>query len=176
MKKLLFAFLLSLCFGCATTIPDRVTRLSSFEVSHKTILVQPFEFDPNIATNVEKAFVKDFGKEIAIDLLDLLHKESSNTKSLLAEGTDEKADLLIKGVITQVEGGNKHQRIWLGFGYGASIVSARGEVVDLKTSKTLMRFYITKKSNWTYSSSEAAVRENLQEIAQEIANSICHSN
>jgi len=172
MKRLLlFAFFLSFPIGCATTMPDRVTRLAPVEVTQKTILVQPFEFDPNIATNVDRAFVKDFGKEISIDLVDLMLKEAPKLKVQLTEGA-EKGDLLIKGSITQVEGGNKHQRIWLGFGYGASIASARGEVVDLRNAKTLMRYYITKKSNWTYSNNEAAVRENIQEIAQEIVNSI----
>jgi len=166
LKISLPIFIISL-LGCTTTMPDRVVRTNPVELAGKTVLVHTFQFDPNIATNVERAFIKDFGKEIALDIVDLLQKDSKKCKALLF-GASQNGDLVIKGAITQVEGGNKHQRIWLGFGYGASIVSARGEVIDLNKSSSLLRFYITKKSNWTYSNNDAAVRENLNEIAQEI--------
>ena len=166
MKKLFFFVSLLLIFGCSTTMPDRMTKLESFDPKNRIIIIQSFDFNPDIATGVNKSFVSDFGKEIAIDIKARLY--SKGYKNIKIDGDPKEGDFLIKGKITGLSGGNKHQRIWLGFGYGASIASARGEIIDLKKSKTLLDFNITKKSNWTYSDNEAAARENIYEIAVEL--------
>jgi hypothetical protein len=147
-------------------MPDRMTKVEPFDPKGQTIVIQPFEFNPDIATEVNKDFIKDLGEEIAIDIRSLL-LEKGYKKVIVGKNTTN-GDYLVKGKITEVSGGNKHQRIWLGFGYGGTVVSARGEIVNLKETSTVMDFNITKQSNWTYSDNEAAVRENLYEIAKEL--------
>jgi hypothetical protein len=166
MKHLLLTFTLILFAGCATTMPDRTTKLETFDPKEQKIVIHPFNFNPDIATGVNKKFVSELGNEIAIDIRSLLFEKGY--KNIIIDGNTDVGDYLVKGTITEVSGGNKHQRIWLGFGYGGTIVSARGEIVDLKKMKTIMDFNITKQSNWTYSENEAAVRENIYEIAKEL--------
>jgi hypothetical protein len=44
-----------------------------------------------------------------------------------------------------------------------------GEVIDLGTSRSVAAFSLVKQSSYTWLDNESAVRENLREIAQEIA-------
>jgi hypothetical protein len=150
--------------GCSTTIPDSINRSLNYKMEGKTVFVQDFEFDPSTATNVDRNFVKNFGKELSSYLVDSLRENGIK----IADSQD-RADALVKGLIIQVEGGSMHARVWVGFGYGASMVSVRGEVIDLRKSDSLLNFRLTKKSNFTWSNSEAAVRENLYEVAQELS-------
>lgn len=171
MKKIFLIILISMFLGCATTIPDRMTKLDTFDPKKdQVIIIQPFEFNPDIATNVNKAYVTDFGKEIAIDIQNCFYNHGH--KNIKIDVAPKEGDYLIKGKITEISGGNKHQRIWLGFGYGGTIASVRGEIINLKKSNTLSVFNITKQSNWTYSNNEAAVRENIYEIAVELVNKV----
>jgi len=171
MKNFVSLILVFLFCSCTTTMPDRVNKLRDFEVSSKKLFIKQFDFDPSIAMNVDKNFVRNFGQEIALDIADLFQKENKQIDARL-KGNEEDCDFLIRGKITQVEGGSMHARVWLGFGYGASFVSVNGELMNLKTTESVMRFSLTKRSNWTWSNSETAVRENLNEVAQEIVNSI----
>jgi hypothetical protein len=166
MKHLLLTLTLIFFVGCATTMPDRITKLETFDPKEQKIVIHPFKINPDSATGVNKEFAGELGNEIALDIRSLLFEKGYG--NVIIDGNTDVGNYLVKGKITEVSGGNKHQRIWLGFGYGGTIVSARGEIVDLKSMKTVMDFSITKQSNWTYSDNEAAVRENIFEIAQEI--------
>ena len=55
------------------------------------------------------------------------------------------------------------------FGFGATEVKVVCEVLDFKTSLSLVAFSFTKRSHYTWKENEAAVRENINEVAQEIA-------
>ncbi|MHA1630049.1 MAG: DUF4410 domain-containing protein [Candidatus Heimdallarchaeota archaeon] len=147
-------------------MPDRATKLDTFDPREQKVVIHPFKLNPDIASGVNKEFVKELGQEMAIDIRSLLFEKGY--KNVIIDGASKEGDYLVKGKITEVSGGSKHQRIWLGFGYGGTIVSARGEIVDLKNAKVVMDFNITKQSNWTYSDNEAAVRENVYEIAKEL--------
>lgn len=165
MKHIAFILSLLVFSGCATTMPDRMTKVETFDPTNQTIVIRPFEFNPDIATEVNKDFVKDLGEEIAVDIKSLLFERGY--KNVTVSNDTAIGDYLVKGKITEVSGGNKHQRVWLGFGYGGTVVSVRGDITDLKKTKTVMDFNITKQSNWTYSDNEAAVRENVYEVAKE---------
>lgn len=166
MKHLLLTLTIILFVGCATTMPDRINRLETFDPKDQKIVINPFKFNPDIATGVNREFVSELGNEMAIDIKSILFERGC--KDVIIDERNNVGDYLVKGKITEVSGGSKHQRIWLGFGYGGTVVSARGEIVDLKEMKTVMDFNITKQSNWTYSDNEAAVRENIYEIAKEL--------
>jgi hypothetical protein len=168
MKKLFLFISISIFLGCATTIPDKMTKLDTFDPTNQVIIIKSFDLNPDIATDVNKAYIIEFGKEIALDIQNCFY--SKGYKNIRIDGDPNDGDYLIKGKITELSGGNKHQRIWLGFGYGGTIASARGEIINLKKSKTLIDFNITKQSNWTYSNNEAAIRENIYEIAVELVN------
>jgi hypothetical protein len=54
-------------------------------------------------------------------------------------------------------------------------VKAAGEMIDIETSTSIVGFSFTKRSHYTWKNDEAAVRENVREIAQEIAKVIVES-
>ena len=54
--------------GCATTIPDKMTKLDTFDPTKQFIIIKSFDLNPDIATDVNKAYIIDFGKEIALDI------------------------------------------------------------------------------------------------------------
>ena len=77
---------------------------------------------------------------------------------------------LIKGSITRVYGGDARKRKFLEVtGFGATEVRAVGEVIDLDASRSVAAFSLVKQSSYTWLDNESAVRENLREIAREIA-------
>lgn len=167
---ILLLILISMCLGCATTIPDKMTKLDTFDPANRIIIIQSFDLNPDIATDVNKAYIIDFGKEIALDIQNCFYDKGY--KNIRIDGDPKEGDYLIKGKITELSGGNMHQRIWLGFGYGGTVASVRGEIINLKTSNHLITFNITKQSNFTFSNNEAALRENIYEIATDLVNKI----
>ncbi len=46
---------------------------------------------------------------------------------------------------------------------------ARGEVIDLARSRSVAAFSLTQRSSYTWLDNDSAVRENIREIAREIA-------
>jgi len=170
MKSILFILSGVLVFcGCGATIPGMVVQTVPFNPSGKTILIQHFDFYPGMATDVDRSSVAGFGEVIAFDVQNYLKKAGFRYPIVVKVGEQLEGDFLIRGIITRVSGGNVHQRIFGElFGFGATDVRARGEVVDLKTSRSLVGFSFAKQSRWTRLPNEAAVRENISEIAQEI--------
>ena len=167
MRGIAIVLVLSYLFvGCATTMPDRIIKLEAFDLRGKKVVIIPFEIDSAIVSEVNLEFANELGNEIALDLRSLLYQKGY--KNITVDGGELYGDYLIRGKITEVSGGNKHQRVWLGFGYGGTVVAVRGEIYDRSMNKTVFDFNITKQSNWTYSDNEAAVRENIHEIAKEI--------
>jgi hypothetical protein len=147
-----------------------VVQTVPFNPSGKTILIQHFDFYPEMATNVDRSLVEGFGEVIAFDVQKNLKKAGFIHPIVVKVEERLEGDFLIKGTITRVSGGNVQQRIFGElFGFGATEVRAMGEVVDLKTSRSLVGFSFAKQSKWTRLPNEAAVRENISEIAQEIA-------
>ena len=162
--------------GCGPTLPgtpSMVVRTYPFNPAGKTILIQHFAFNPALATNVEPASVEKFGEVIAFDIQKYL-KHAGVKHPVVVQATEPfEGDFLIKGTITEVSGGNVQQRKYLElFGFGATEVKVVGEVIDIKTSLSLVGFSFTKRSHYTRKDNEAAVRENISEIAQEIAHVI----
>ena len=147
-----------------------VVRTYPFNPAGKTILIQHFAFDPELATNVDRTSVEKFGEAIAFDVQKCL-KRAGFKNTLVVPGKDPlEGDFLIRGTITGVSGGNLQQRKYLElFGFGATEVKVVGEVLDIKNSLSLAAFSFTKRSHFTRKGNEAAVRENISEIAQEIA-------
>ena len=170
----LFAF-----SGCSPTLsggPSMVVINYPFNPAGKTILIQPFDFYPGIATNVDRVFVEKFGEIIAADVQNCLKKGGFRYPVLVWTEGQLKGDLLITGTIKRVSGGQAtHRRLFELFGFGATEVTAVGEIIDTKTASSLVGFSFTKQSHYTWQENEAAVRENVSEIAQEIAQVILQS-
>jgi hypothetical protein len=81
-----------------------------------------------------------------------------------------KGDLLIRRTIKRVSGGHAtHRKLFELFGFGVTEVTAVREIIDTKTTRSLVGFSFTKPCHYTRQGNEAAVRENVSEIAQEIA-------
>lgn len=159
--------------GCGPILPNTpsmVVRTYPFNPAGKMILVQYFDFSPAIATNVDRPSVEKFGELIAFDIQKYLKRAGFKNPLVVQAKEPLEGDFLIKGTITGVSGGNIQQRKYLElFGLGATEVKVVGEVLDIKTSASLVAFSFTKQSHYTRKGNEAAVRENIGEIAQEIA-------
>lgn len=165
MKYLLILFTL-ITASCATTIPNRFEKHTEIDSKEIGILITPFEINPSVVKDVDNSMALGLGEEIATDIRSALFRNGYENVTIGNEPSNH--HILIKGKITEVTGGNKHQRVWLGFGYGGTVVSARGEIYDVKKESSIMNFSVTKQSNWTYSGNETAVRENIYETAEEI--------
>jgi hypothetical protein len=171
MKKIfpaviaLMLFLLPACVrGPQPASQSQPTR------SENPILVQFFEFPPQVATHVQSQFVANFGELIAYDIQSSLKRNGFPRVFVVKPGEALKADLLVRGSIIRVSGGNFFHRVSGElFGFGASEVRAEGELVDLKTATPLTGFSFSKKSRWSGLNNEAAVRENLADVAFQIA-------
>jgi len=164
----LFAF--SFLTGCATEKPGLVVHSYPFNPEGKTVLVQHFALNPEISTGLNRGAVQRFGELIALDIQRLLKNAGFPHPLVIDPGEPAKGDFLIKGTITRVHGGDVRERRWFeSFGYGATEVRAMGEVVDLAASRSVAAFSLVKQSSYTWLDNESAVRENLREIAREIA-------
>jgi hypothetical protein len=180
MKPIALVILSFFAFsGCGPTLPgtpSMVVKSHPFNPAGKTILIQHFDFNPELATDVDPSLVKNFGGGIAFDIQNHLKKAGFKYPVVVQPAEPFAGDFLIKGTITRVSGGNVQQRKYLElFGFGATEVKAVGEVIDLKTSTSLVAFSFIKRSHYTWKDNEAAVRENISEIAREIAQVIIQS-
>ena len=180
MKPILLVILSFFAFsGCGPTLqgmPSMVVLSYPFNPAGKSILIQPFDFNPGLATNVDSSFVEKFGEMIAVDVQNCLKKGGFRYPVVVWTEGQLKGDLLITGTIKRVSGGNAtHRKLFELFGFGATEVTAVGEIIDTKTARSLVGFSFTKRSHYTWQENEAAVRENVSEIAQEIAQVIIQS-
>ncbi|MBP1722346.1 MAG: hypothetical protein H6Q44_51 [Deltaproteobacteria bacterium] len=167
MRYALCSFLLA---GCATEKPSLVVYSFPLDPAGKAILVQHFDFNPEISTQVKKEAVQKFGELIALDIQRGLKAAGFQHPLVVAPGEQSRGDLLIKGTITRVHGGDSRERKWFEvFGYGATELRVSGEIVDLAGARSAAAFSLVKQSSYTWMDNDAAVRENLREIAQEIA-------
>ena len=171
MKLVFFLFLAVLLgAGCAAEKPSLVVYSFPFYPTGKAILIQHFDFNPEISTNVNKLAVMGFGELIALDIQRALKGAGFQHPLVIAPGEAARGDFLIQGSITRVHGGDLQERRLLeAFGFGATEVRAMGEVFDLAAARSVTAFSLVKQSSYTWLDNEAAVRENLGEIAQEIA-------
>lgn len=153
--------------GCATHIPNNIEGNNELDTT-KTIIIENFEFNPHGAINLNTYAIEKFNIELSENISTELKKIGLNPV-ISDKNSSESDGYIIKGRILEVNGGSGAQRIWLGFGAGATTVTVRGEILDIKTAAKLRNFTLTKQSNWTYSNNETAVRENINEIAIDIA-------
>ncbi len=174
MKRIPFSALtLFLLFGCAAEKPGLIVQSYPFNPAGKTILIQRFDFAPQIATNVNQEAVRNFGEAIALDIQRFLRNAGFRHPLVVDPGEPAKGDILIRGTVSRVDGGDARQRRFgESFGTGATEVAATGEVIDLATSRSILAFSFTKQSQYTWLDNEAAVRENLRQIAQEVARAL----
>jgi hypothetical protein len=156
--------------GCAAQKPSLVVHSYPFNPEGKTVLVQHFALNPEISTGLNRGAVQRFGELIALDIQRILKNAGFQHPLVIDPGEPAKGDFLIKGTLTRVHGGDVRERRWFeSFGYGATEVRAVGEVVDLASSRSVAAFSLVKQSSYTWLDNESAVRENLREIAREIA-------
>jgi len=112
------------------------------------------------ATNVDSSSVQKFGETIAFDIRNYLSRAGFKNPVVVQAAEPFKGDFLIMGTITRVSGGDVQQRRYLElFGFGATEVKAAGEVMDIKTSTSLVGFSFTKRSHYIWKDNEAAVRK-----------------
>ena len=152
-----------------------VVQSHPFNPAGKAILIQHFDFIPEMATSVNKKAVGDFGETIALDIQRFLRDSGFRHPLVIAPGEPAKGDVLIKGTITRVHGGDAvavQRKLVESFGFGDTEVKAAGEIIDLATSISVMAFSFTKQSRYTWVENEEAVRENLREIAREISTTL----
>jgi hypothetical protein len=156
--------------GCAAEKPSLVAHSYPFSSEGKAVLIQHFDFNPGISTNLNQVAVQRFGELIALDIQRFLGNAKFDHPLVIAPGEEAKGDFLIRGTITRVHGGDSRERRSLEvFGFGATEVRAVGEVVDLASSRSVAAFSLSKQSSYTWLDNESAVRENLREVAREIA-------
>jgi hypothetical protein len=174
MKRILFlALILFFFLGCAAQRPGLVVQSVPFNPKGKSILIQRFDFAPQIATHVSQEAVQNFGEAIALDIQRFLRNAGFRHPLVIARGEAAKGDILIQGTVSRVDGGDALQRrLGETFGFGATEVTATGDVIDLATSRSILAFAFTKQSHYTWLDNEAAVRENLRQIAQEVATAL----
>ena len=160
----------SLFIGCAVEKPGLVVHSYPFNPRGKAVLVQHFACNPEISTNLNKGAVRRFGELIALDIQRFLKDAGFQHPLVIAPDEESQGDFLVRGTITRVHGGDVRERRWFeSFGYGATEVRATGEIVDLAASRSVAAFSLVKQSSYTWLDNESAVRENLREVAREIA-------
>jgi hypothetical protein len=170
MNRILLLLAAFFAFGCAAERPGLIVQSYPLDLAGKVILIRHFEFDPEIATGVRKEAVRHFGEFIALDLQRFLKGAGFRQTLVVAPGEAAEGEILIRGTILKVNGGDAGQRRYLElFGFGATEVKATGELMDLGSSRAILAFSFTKNSHYTLLDNESAVRENLREIAGEIA-------
>ncbi len=174
MKRMLIPILiLWLLCGCAPERPGLVVQSYPFNPRGKTILVQHFDFNPEIANSVDKRAVAGFGESIALHIQRFLKDAGFRYPLVIGPGEQAKGDILIRGTITRVDGGDVQQRMLAeSFGLGATEVKASGEIVEVATLKSILAFSFSKQSHYTWLDNEMAVRENLREVAREVATAL----
>ncbi len=156
--------------GCAAGMPGLIVQSQPYNPAGRILLIRHFDFDPAIAAGVRAEAVRDFGECIALDLQRYLKEAGFRKTLVVAPGEAARGEVLIRGTILRVHGGNARQRKTLElFGFGASEVKAAGEVMNVATAAPLLAFSLTGSSHYTWLENEPAVRENLREIAREIA-------
>jgi len=177
-KQVFYAMPYALCVffaffflaGCAVEKPSLVVHAYPFNPRGKAVLVQHFACNPEISTSLNKGAVQRFGELIALDIQRFLKNAGFQHPLVIAPGEESQGDFLIKGTITRLHGGDVRERRWFeSFGYGATEVRATGEIVDLAASRSVAAFSLVKQSSYTWLDNESAVRENLREVAREIA-------
>jgi hypothetical protein len=167
----------SLWLGCSAASPDLVVRNGFFQAEGKRILIQYFDFDPMTATGVHQPSVAKFGETLALDIQQYLRLARFQKTLVITPGEPAQGDILIQGSITHLAGGNQAYRMLLDlFGFGGTHVTVQGQVIDLTDSKTILAFSLSRRSHYTWRNNEQAVRENLREIAQEIARAVIESS
>ena len=164
------AVLLLLGAGCAATPPNLVSYSYPFSAKGRAVLIQQFAFNPGVSTKVSQDAVKNFGELIALDIQRFLGNAHFDHPLVIAPGEQAGGDFLILGTITRVNGGDaQERRTFEVFGFGATEVRAVGEVVDLTASRSVASFSLVKQTSYGWLDNESAVRENLREVAREIA-------
>jgi hypothetical protein len=165
-----YALCVFLLFGCSTGKPSLVVHSYPFNPEGKAVLVQHFAIHPEISTGLNKRTVQRFGELIALDIQRSLKNAGFQHSLVIVPGEKAEGDFLVKGTITRVQGGDARERRWFeSLGFGATEVRATGEIIDLAASRSVVAFSLVKRSSYTWLDNESAVRENLREIAQEIA-------
>jgi hypothetical protein len=164
------AIFLPFLVGCATDHPSLVVHSYPFSAKGRAILIEHFDFNPGVSTKVDQTAVQKFGELIALDIQRFLGNANFDHPLVIAPGEKAKGDFLIRGTITRVQGGDFRERLTFEvFGFGATEVRAVGEVVDLTASRSVAAFSLVKQSSYGWLDNESAVRENLREVAREIA-------
>jgi hypothetical protein len=166
-----------LWLGCSTASPDLIVQQKFFKTEGKRILIQHFDLNPTAATQVHKPSVAHFGETLALDIQQYLRLAHFQKTLVIGPAEPARGDILIQGAITGLAGGNQTYRILLNlFGFGGTHVAVKGEAIDLTDSQTVLAFSFSRRSPYTWKSNEEAVRENLREIAQEIARALIESS
>jgi hypothetical protein len=177
MKRWLFLGGLFLGLGCSTASPDLVVQNEFFQAEGKRILIQHFDLNPKTTTDVQKPSVVKFGETLALDIQQYLRLARFQKTLVIGPGEPAQGDILIQGSITRLAGGNQGYRMLLDlFGFGGTHVAVKGQVIDLTDSKTILAFSLSRRSHYTWRNNERAVRENLREIAEEIARAVIESS
>jgi len=166
-----------LWLGCSTASPDLIVQQEFFKTEGKRILIQHFDLNPMTATEVHKPSIAKFGETLALDIQQYLRLAHFQKTLVIAPGEPAQGDLLLQGTITHLAGGNqKHRMSFELFGFGSTDVRVQGDVIDLATSKRILSFSLSKRSHYTWLDNERATRENIREIAQEIARALIESS
>jgi len=167
---LLYALCFFLLAGCAAEKPSLVVHSYPFNPGGKTVLVRHFACNPEMSTNLDKGVVQRFGELIALDIQRFLKNAGFQHALVIAPGEESQGDFLIQGTLIRVHGGDaRERRLFESFGFGGTEVRATGEIIDLAASRSVSAFSLVKQSSYTWLDNESAVRENLREIAREIA-------
>ncbi len=169
MKRIWLAvMILVLLFACVRG--PRPALHSVPARSENLILVQFFEFPPQIATNVRLGYIGNFGQLIAYDIQTSLKRNGFPKVIVVRPGEMLNGDILVRGSIIEVSGGNfSHRMFGELFGFGASEVRAVGELIDMRTGRPFTGFSFSSASRWNGLDNEASVRENLLAVGRQIA-------
>jgi hypothetical protein len=177
MKRHLLLGVIFLSLGCTAASPDLVVRNEFFQAEGKRILIQHFDLDPMTATGVHQPSVAKFGETLALDIRQYLKLARLEKTLVIGPGESAQGDILIQGSITHIAGGDQvHRMSFELFGDGAAVVRVQGQVIDLAASRTILSFSLSRSSHYTWLNNERAARENLREIAEEIARAVIESS
>ena len=159
---------------------DKLEILQSFKISdYEKIIVLPLDTSPvflpkkddntykpviNVLSRITEVFIKGLKKGIEDKLnVALVEKEDENNPEISMSGV-----LRIKGKVTEMDPGSWAKRFWIGFGSGKTRVEMEGEILDVKTRTTLLRFKHARVSAMNINDYERVLTNDAMDVSEDI--------
>ena len=159
---------------------DKLEIFQSFRISdYSKIAVLPLDTSPvflpkiddntyepviNVLSRITEVFIKGLkkGTEDKLDVA-LVEKEKENNPEISISSV-----LVIKAKVTEMNPGSWAKRFWIGFGAGKTRVEIEGDVLDVNTKTTLLKFKHARVSAMNIDDYERVLSNDAMDVCEDI--------